>query len=120
MNEIALAKEEGIYTDTLIMAAHFELQHASIILLLKKHSSLDTFHNVEVREERTKGRSIKVACLTESQTILLVLLMRNTKKTTQLKVKFIESLLEERKAIGKQFAKIAKTNRLITLKKDLK
>ena len=76
---------------TLIIAKGFEVDHKSVLQLVKKYETrlkahcITTFHGRLLKNK--KGRATEYFLLNESQTIFLVSLMRNTKIVVDFKDK---------------------------------
>jgi len=85
---------------TLIIAKGFEVDHKSVLQLVKKYETrlkahcITTFHGRLLKNK--KGRATEYFLLNESQTIFLVSLMRNTKIVVDFKDKLSKDFIKQK------------------------
>ena len=99
MSELVIMKEKQIFTTTLIISKGLEVDHESVMWLLKKYSYIDELSRVSLGEVKTKGRPMKIGLLEELEAILLINLMKNSPKVIEFKVKLTKAFLNQRKLL---------------------
>lgn len=99
MNEIVMVKGNEVFTTSLAISKGLNLEHESVIRLLKKHSNIEELSRFEIGEIRTKGRPIKIAFLDELQATLLIVLMKNSPEVLKFKIKLTNAFFKQRKLL---------------------
>lgn len=108
MNELVYIKREDAFTTSLIIAEGTEVQHKSVLALIRKHrKDFEELGKVEFSDLKSLnpqgGRPIKIVPLNEQQATLLVTYMDNTPVVREFKKRLVQdffkmrSILMERK-----------------------
>lgn len=99
MGNIVLIKDNELFTTTLAISEGVNLEHETVMKLLKKYSEIEELSRFEIGEVRTKGRPIKIAFLDELQATLLIVLMKNSPEVLKFKIKLTKAFFKQRKIL---------------------
>lgn len=91
MKDLVIIENEKLFTTTLVIAKGCNLDHRSVMKLLKTHKNTEILLRFEIAKVSRGGRPVEYAKLTELQTTFLITLMRNS----EIIVKFKETLTKE-------------------------
>jgi len=94
-------------TSTLIIAENLKVPHVTVFNLVKKYKDALSEDNKKVEFEirpSKSGQSIKYAILSEEQTSLLIMLMKNTKGVLKFKIAMNKAFHKMKKFIVKTLA----------------
>lgn len=102
MNHQLVNKNESgeLVTTTLAIAGGVEIEHASVILLVRKYlSDLAEFGLVDFKSESSGGRPTEYALLNEQQSTLLITYMRNSEIVRKFKMRLVKAFYDSRAEI---------------------
>jgi phage regulator Rha-like protein len=97
MSELVVIEKNEIYTTSLIISENINIDHKSVVKLLKDYSNIDELKRLTVAKVSTKGRAIINYLLTEEQALILVSLMNNTPEVIKFKVGLVKAFIKYRK-----------------------
>jgi hypothetical protein len=99
-----MLKGSSIFTTTFILANGLNVEHESVMRLLKRHSNVPELSRFAIGEVRTKGRPIKVAYLDELQSTILITLMKNSPGVIDFKIKLSKAFFKQQKLLQQLLA----------------
>lgn len=101
MNKLVFQKNNGIFTDSLIIAEGTKNKHRSVQRIIDKYnSSIEQFGKVRFEITPSKsGQSQKVYLLNEQQATFLITLLKNTDKVVNFKLELVKQFYEMRKLL---------------------
>ena len=97
MSELVVIEKNDIYTTSMIISENINIDHKSVVKLIKDYSSIDELKRLAVAKVSTKGRAIINYLLTEEQALILVSLMNNTPEVIKFKVGLVKAFIKYRK-----------------------
>lgn len=107
-NLVILSENNEPVTTSLIIAQAVKYQHHTVITLIRKYlQELEQFGPIEFqilsgKDAQGHGKDGEMAILNEQQTYLLIMLMRNNRIVTSIKMRFVSAFFEMRKAVQNQ------------------
>lgn len=102
MNHQLVNKNElgELVTTSLAIAGGVEIEHASVILLVRKYlSDLTEFGLVDFKSESSGGRPTEYALLNEQQSTLLITYMRNSEIVRKFKMRLVKAFYDSKAEI---------------------
>ena len=98
--KIVELKNETPVTTSLIISRCTNIEHSSIIKLIRNHlKDLEKFGTCRFEIQKTKGRPLEFAYLNEQQTTLLITFMRNSEIVVDFKIKLVEEFYKMKKTL---------------------
>jgi len=97
MSELVVIEKNEIYTTSLIISENINIEHKSVVKLIKDYSHIEELKRLAVAKVSTKGRAIINYLLTEEQALILVSLMNNTPEVIKFKVGLVKAFIKYRK-----------------------
>lgn len=85
-----------VFTDTAVLSEGLNMEHRSVVALLKTHQSIDVFDNVKSIKKRVYKKEIDVYLLSELQATLLISLMKNSTEVISFKIKLVKEFYRQR------------------------
>ena len=100
--KIVELKNEIPVTTSLIISECTNIEHSSVIKLIRNHlKDLEKFGTCRFEIQKTKGRPVVFAYLNEQQTTLLITFMRNSEIVINFKIKLVEEFYKMKNVISK-------------------
>lgn len=99
MYNLVLIRGNGVFTDSAILADGLNMNHRSVINLLKVHGGIHVFQNIQTIKKRVWKKEIDVFVLTELQATLLISLMKNSVEVIEFKIKLVEEFYKQRQIL---------------------
>lgn len=104
MTALVTIENNEALASTLVIAKGFEVDHKSVVQLVRKYEKELKSHCITAFGMRLlknkKGRNTEYFLLNESQTIFLVSLMRNTKIVVAFKSKLAKDFIKQKKVLA--------------------
>lgn len=89
-----------VFTDSASLAAGLNIEHRSLVSLLKTHSEIKSFSDIKKIKRRVWKKEIDVYLLSELQASLLIALMKNSPEVINFKIKLVEEFYRMRQIIS--------------------
>lgn len=100
--KIVELKNEIPVTTSLIISECTNIEHSSVIKLIRNHlKDLEKFGTCRFEIQKTKGRPLEFAYLNEQQTTLLITFMRNSEIVINFKIKLVEEFYKMKSIVSK-------------------
>lgn len=96
MGELVIVNGKKIFTTSWIISENLNIQHESVIRLIKEYSNIEELSRLQIGELSTKGRPIKIFLLEELEAIILVSLMKNSPDVIVFKVNLAKAFIKYR------------------------
>jgi len=100
MTSLVILKDKDIVTTSKIIAEGVELDHESVLKLIRKYENeLKQFGDIGFEIRKSGGRPGTVYFLNEQQTTLLIALMKNSKIVLSFKISLVKEFFKMRKSL---------------------
>lgn len=100
--KIVELKNEIPVTTSLIISECTNIEHSSVIKLIRNHlKDLEKFGTCRFEIQKTKGRPVVFAYLNEQQTTLLITFMRNSEIVINFKINLVKAFYKMKNTISK-------------------
>ena len=114
-----MAIGNNVYTDSASLAIGLNMEHRSLVSLLKTHSEIKSFAEISTVKRRVWKKEVDVYLLTELQATLLIALMKNSPEVITFKIRLVEEFYRMRQVISTKAAN-EKNIEWMTTRKDSK
>ena len=99
MGNLVYIMGEEIFTNSFAISQGLDMEHKSIMALIKTHSSIDIFKDIKLDKKRLHKKEAKIYLLTEMQATFLISLMKNSPKVIDFKAKLVKEFFKQRELI---------------------
>jgi phage regulator Rha-like protein len=98
-NKLVVIIGNNVFTDSASLALGLNMEHRSIVALLKTHAQIKAFANIGTTKRRVWKKEVDVYLLSELQASLLIALMKNSPEVIDFKIKLVEQFYHMRQII---------------------
>lgn len=97
MGELVIVNGQSVFTTSWIISQNLNIQHESVVRLIKEYSSIDELSRLQIGELPTKGRPVKIFLFEEVQALILVSLMKNSPEVIKFKINLVKAFIKYRR-----------------------
>lgn len=96
---LVLIKGENVFTDSDTLAHGLNMEHRSVISLIKTYQHIKEFKEIKTVKRRVYKKEVDVYILTELQATILISFMKNTSEVIDFKIKLVNAFYNQRRLL---------------------